>query len=383
MIGLIVLLGVAIGVYVFFQAYPPFGGKTSASKKRQSPNFANGKFINQIPTEMRIGFVGMLSILRDQMRGAPGRRPPRPLVPERPDLSKASKTGQPQITWFGHSTFLLQMNGKNLLLDPIFSRSASPFQAVGPQRFSDRLPVQPEDLPHIDAVLISHDHYDHLDYASVKKLSAKVTMFFVPLGLAAHLRKWGVPAQRITELDWWDKRSFEGLELVCTPSRHFSGRTLTDRFATLWCSWVIVAGKTRVFFSGDSGYGPHFKQIGDKHGPFDLTLMECGQYDPHWATIHMMPEQTVKAHQDLRGKRMIPIHWGAFVLALHSWTDSVERVLAAGAKAGTTIVTPKIGETFVFTAKEYPGSQWWKAYGTEHSSERPTTGKRRAQHGTA
>jgi L-ascorbate metabolism protein UlaG (beta-lactamase superfamily) len=310
---------------------------------------------------MDIGFLGMLSIIRDQIKSAPDRRPARPLVPEHVEVSELSKMEQPHITWFGHSAFLLHINGKNLLLDPMFGKSPSPFPAIGPQRFSDSLPANPEDLPHIDAVLISHDHYDHLDYGSIKKLSAKVTMFFVPLGLSAHLQKWGVAPEAITELDWWDERSFEGLTFACTPSRHFSGRTLTDRFATLWCSWVVRAGNTRVFFSGDTGYGPHFKQIGDTYGPFDLTLLECGQYDPRWSTIHMQPEQTVTAHLDLRGKRMIPMHWGAFVLALHSWTDPIERVLAAGKQAGAAIITPKIGETVMFTAKKYPTKAWWKS----------------------
>ena len=377
MVYLLVLLGVAVGVYVFFQLYPPFGGKTPVHKKRRSPNFVGGKFVNQIPTTMSIGFADMLSIVRKQLKGATRRRPARPLVPERLDVAEVAKAKQAQITWFGHSTFLLQVDNKNLLLDPVFGRSTSPFPAIGPQRFSNQLPASIEELPHIDVVLISHDHYDHLDYGSVKKLSAKTTMFFVPLGLAAHLRKWGVPAKKIAELDWWDERTFEGLKLTCTPSRHFSGRTLTDRFATLWCSWVIAADKTKVFFSGDGGYGPHFKQIGDKYGPFDLTLLECGQYDPHWSSIHMMPEQTVAAHADLRGKRMIPIHWGAFALALHSWTDPIERVLAAGAKANATIITPKIGEVVTFLGKEYPTDPWWKQYDTESTPEQSIARKSR------
>lgn len=346
-------------IYGFYQTYPPFGGKTPVSRKRLSSNFVNGKFVNQIPTSMSMGLRSFMSIIRDQMKRGTHRKPAKPLVPEHLRVTEA---GQPKITWFGHSAFLLQINGKNLLFDPMFGRSPSPFPALGPQRFSDELPANPEDLPAIDAVLISHDHYDHLDYGSIKKLNAKVSMFFVPLGVAAHLQKWGVPADHIAELDWWQEHEFEGLSLACTPARHFSGRTLTDRSATLWCSWVINSGKTSVFFSGDTGYGPHFKQIGDKYGPFDLTLLECGQYDPRWSTIHMMPEQTVIAHTELRGKRMIPIHWGAFVLALHSWTEPVERVLAAGKKAEATIITPKIGEVVSFKAKNYPTTAWWKRY---------------------
>ena len=270
----------------------------------------------------------------------------------------AASSVQPHITWFGHSTFLLQIEGKTILLDPIFSRSPSPFQALGPQRFSP-LAATIAELPDIDIVLISHDHYDHLDYASIRQLAAKTAMFLVPLGLAAHLQRWGVSDRQIVELDWWDERSFAGFKFVCTPARHFSGRTLTDRFATLWCSWVIESRQTKLFFSGDSGYGPHFRQIGDNYGPFDLTLLECGQYDPLWTNIHMIPELTAQAHSDLRGKRMIPMHWGAFVLAFHSWTEPVERVLAAGAKIGATIITPELGETVAFTSQHIATHDWW------------------------
>lgn len=357
---LLFLVIAALSIYIFFQIYPPFGGKTKQAIKKRSPNFKDGKFVNQIPTAMEMKPADILSLIRDQIKGAPNRRPPGPLIPEHLDPTKTPS--EPHITWFGHSTFLLQINGKNILLDPMFGRSPSPVPAIGPQRFSDELPAKLEDLPEIDAVLISHDHYDHLDYESIKKLSSKTTMFFVPLGLKAHLLKWGVTPRQITELDWWDERTFEGFSFVCTPSRHFSGRTLTDRFATLWCSWVIRSDDASIFFSGDSGYGPHFKQIGEKYGPFDLTLLECGQYDPHWSTIHMTPEQTIQAHIDLRGKRMIPMHWGAFVLALHSWTEPVERALKAGAEVDATIITPRIGETVKFQSEGYSTEAWWKEY---------------------
>ena len=352
----------AIATHLFFRLYLPFGGKTKDSINEQSPNFANGKFVNQIPTPMSIRLADIPGLLKKYLANDPARKPSQRLVPEHLDVSKPTAPALAQITWFGHSAFLLQLNGKTLLLDPMFSRSPSPFQSLGPQRFSDSLPASVAELPPIDAVLISHDHYDHLDYASIKKLGTKTTMFFVPLGLAAHLLKWGIPPQQITELDWWDERSFEGLSFTCTPSRHFSGRTLTDRFATLWCSWVIKTSETNIFFSGDTGYGPHFKQIGKKFGPFDLTLLECGQYDPLWPNVHMTPEQTMLAHTDLRGKRMIPMHWGAFVLAFHAWTDPVERVLAAGKKIDATVITPKIGEVVNFKAKKYPTDRWWDKY---------------------
>ncbi len=357
---IIILACFAAFIYLFFQFYPPFGGKTPIAIKQKSKNFKDGKFVNQISTPMEMGFKTMVSIIRDQLRKHSARKPAKNLVPEHLDATQQVK--QEQITWFGHSAFLLQMNGKNVLLDPMFGRSPSPFPSVGPQRFSKDLPAMPEDLPHIDAVLISHDHYDHLDYESVKKIASKVDMFFVPIGLSAHLQKWGVKPKQITELDWWDESRFEGFTFVCTPSRHFSGRTLTDRSTTLWASWVIKTKQTSIFFSGDSGYGPHFKQIGSKYGPFDLTLLECGQYDPRWSTIHMFPEQTAQAHADLRGKRMIPMHWGAFVLSLHGWTEPVQRVLAAGTKTGAVIMTPKIGEVVAFKAKDYPTEHWWEEY---------------------
>lgn len=358
------LIILVVAVYAFFQLYPPFGGKTKLAIKQSSLNFVGGKFVNQIPTSMSMKFSDMLSLARAQFKRAPDRKPSRPIIPKYLDTSKIIKPGQAEITWFGHSAFLLQINGKNILLDPMFGKSASPIPNVGPKRFSDKLPATIEQLPHIDAVLISHDHYDHLDYGSIKKLGGKTTMFFVPLGLAAHLLKWGIQPKQITELDWWDERDFEGFSFACAPSRHFSGRTLTDRFATLWCSWAIRTNDASVFFSGDSGYGPHFEQIGTKYGPFDLTLLECGQYDSHWPSIHMTPEQTIKAHLGLRGKRMIPMHWGAFTLALHSWTEPVERVLKAGTKVEAVIITPEIGESVDFKAISYPTKAWWKKYNT-------------------
>ncbi len=275
------------------------------------------------------------------------------------DLKAFLAADKPQLVWLGHSASLIRVQNKTLLLDPMLSKTASPFQSVGPKRFS-KPPISAEELPHIDAVLISHDHYDHLDHATIKKLRGKTTKFFVPLGVAAHLQTWGVKKTQIVELDWWDAAAFEGLNLVCTPARHFSGRSLNDRYKTLWCSWVIESAQAKLFFSGDTGYGPHFKQIGKKYGPFDLTLLECGQYDKRWPNIHMQPEQTFAAYQDLRGKRLLPLHWGAFSLALHSWIDSVERVRKAAQPFGAEVMTPRIGEIVPIRSRTYPKSAWWK-----------------------
>ncbi|HSD56299.1 MAG TPA: MBL fold metallo-hydrolase [Candidatus Saccharimonadales bacterium] len=314
--------------------------------------------MNQIDTPMDMSFADMVSMTRETLRRNTLRRPKRMLTPEPLNLKAFLAASKPQLAWLGHSASLIRMHGKTLLLDPMLSKAASPFQFAGPKRFA-KSPIATEDLPHIDAVLISHDHYDHLDHTTIKKLRDKTDTFYVPLGIAAHLRRWGVKKSQIVELDWWDTAKLGDITLACTPARHFSGRGLDDRFKTLWCSWVIESKSGRLFFSGDTGYGPHFKQIGKKYGPFDLTLLECGQYDRRWPNIHMEPEQTFAAHQDLRGKRLMPLHWGAFALALHSWVDSVERVRKAAKPHGVEVMTPKIGEIVPIKARIYPKTAWW------------------------
>jgi L-ascorbate metabolism protein UlaG (beta-lactamase superfamily) len=193
-----------------------------------------------------------------------------------PDTTTALPQDAAKVTWFGHSAFLLEIEGKRLLFDPMFGPRPSPVRWIGAKRFSDKLPLQPEDFPALDAIILTHDHYDHLDYSSIRKLKDKTPRFIVPTGVGSHLIRWGVAREKISEHAWWDEWRLDGLTLACTPARHFSGRGLFDRNSTLWCSWVVVGRETKIFFSGDSGYGPHFKEIGDKYGPFDLTLMECG-----------------------------------------------------------------------------------------------------------
>ena len=209
---------------------------------------------------------------------------------------------------------------------------------------------------------MSHDHYDHLDYETIQKLKDKVGVYFTPLGLGNHLIEWGVNKERINELNWWDSIDFDGIKLICTPARHFSGRGLFDRATTLWCSWVIEGKKDNVFFSGDSGYDTHFKEIGEKYGPFDISLMECGQYNEDWKLLHMMPEETVQAALDLKSKLTMPIHWGGFTLAFHDWTDPIERVVNKAKKLNMPITTPKIGEPVIIGKETYPIEKWWKNY---------------------
>lgn len=346
-------------LFIAYRLYPPFGGVPS--KEWKSKNFNGHIFVNQVTTSMQMNGHEMIAVIKDMLRRGSMRRPSTVITPVKPDIAALVTSKTPQVIWLGHSSAIMKVDGKVIMTDPVLSKRASPVPFAGPKRSISKIPITSAELPPIDAVLISHNHYDHLDYATIKQLAHKTRKFFVPLGVAEHLRIWGVSNEKIVELDWWDEAEFEGITFACTPSRHFSGRTLTDRFKTLWCSWVIEAQGARVFFSGDTGYGPHFKQIGKQYGPFDLTLMECGQYNEHWAHIHMTPEETVKAHQDLKGKRLLPVHWGAFVLALHTWTDSVERVTQAAKEAKVQVVTPKIGETTSILSS-LPPAPWWQEY---------------------
>lgn len=345
---------------MFLRFSPQFG----ASKKEirtaavvESPNFLDGIFKNSEETVVMAEFK--FSTLREYFRK--GNKEPRGPVPVRklaPDHFGTLEDSLTRITWFGHSAVLLEMAGKIIFLDPMLGQVPAPISWAGPQRFNPELPAKIDALPFIDIVLISHDHYDHLDYGSILKLKEKTGKFIVPLGVGGHLRSWGVDKNKITELDWWDQATFENLTFVSTPARHFSGRGLLDRNCTLWCSWVIQSGTENIFFSGDGGYGSHFREIGDRFGPFDFTMLECGQYNPQWKQIHMMPEELPQAQRDLRGKVFMPIHWGAFKLALHSWTDPLDRLTAIRSSEDMLMTTPEIGESIIL-GKDYPNRPWW------------------------
>lgn len=349
-------------IYAVLNYYPPLGGRSSREKRAEyskSPQYRNGKFHNQTNTAWDTSFSSMLSMMKDFAKGSSERRPKSPIAMAEFTPGQTFGDSKAKITWFGHSAFLLEIEGKSILFDPMFGKAPTPFPFRN-QRYSGKLPFTIEELPMIDAVFLTHDHYDHLDYGTIIKLKGKVNQFFVPLGVSSHLERWGISPDIISEHDWWQEFEFEGLKFACTPARHFSGRGLTDRNSTLWCSWIIIGQETKIFFSGDGGYGPHFKEIGEKFGPFDLTLMECGQYDARWAAIHMLPEETVQAHIDVNGKVLIPVHWGAFTLSLHAWHDPVERAVKAAQEAGVSIATPRIGETVSLGEGKYPAVPWWK-----------------------
>lgn len=361
-IGSILLLIVLVGV-LFVNLSPEFGGKISKEQKAEyakSVNHKDGKFVNIKTVNMDMSMSDMGKTMMKYFSPPPKTVPKNDIPTLKIDsVDIAQFKDSTRLIWFGHSTFLLQIQNKNVLIDPMFGKVPAPNPMLGSNRFSKELPIEIEELPKIDAVIISHDHYDHLDYGSIKKLKDKVEMFYTPLGVGAHLQAWKIDKKRIVELDWWEEVNFKNLTFRCTPAQHFSGRGVTDRFNTLWCSWIIKSDKENIFFSGDSGYAPHFKEIGEKYGPFDLAMLECGQYNKLWADIHMFPEETAQAGIDLKAKQIMPIHWGAFKLAMHSWTDPIERVSKKSNDLGIDFIAPQIGEP-IFLNDGKMRSKWWQ-----------------------
>ncbi len=349
----------ALGVVIFVNTAPQMGQKPKGDHLdliKTSPNYGKNEFINLIETKMG-SFSEMMSTIPDFIWTKNG-EPSQPVPVKFGEVLTLSPDTAAHVTWYGHSAFLIEMEGKRILIDPMLSSTASPLP-FGSKRFGYQRPIPLEELTKIDAVILSHDHYDHLDYPTIKALKEEVGHFYTALGVGSHLKRWGVAEEKITELDWWEGVGFKGLKLVACPARHFSGRGMTDRNCTQWASWIIKVSYQYIYFSGDSGYGPHFKEIGDKYGPFDLAMLECGQYNEAWEAIHMMPEQSVQAGIDVQSKLVMPIHWGAFKLSVHEWTDPIVRFKAASDKEGVPMIHPYIGERFLL-GYEYPREEWWK-----------------------
>lgn len=354
------LVVVFIAAYGLFMRYAPQIGAPPSGKHLQkiqaSENYSNGIFVNQIPTIMDFSLAEGLKITWDMIT-AKGTTPSEPLPTRFTDELLEPDT-LPRLTWFGHSAFLLEMEGKRILIDPMLGPASSPLPIFG-KRFPYEQPIDLSTIKDIDAVIFSHDHYDHLDYYTIQKIKSEVGHYYVPLGLGSHLQRWGVSSEDITELDWWDSAVLDAFTFVATPARHFSGRGTSDRAKTLWASWVIQGKNSNIYFSGDGGYGPHFKEIGEQYGPFDFAMIECGQYNEKWAAIHMMPEESAQAGLDVRAKTIMPIHWGAFSLALHPWKEPANRIDEAVKKLGVPAVYPYIGEPMVI-GRDFPTDNWWR-----------------------
>jgi L-ascorbate metabolism protein UlaG (beta-lactamase superfamily) len=340
----------------------PLAGNSSGpslpNKIESSPQFKDGKF-KDMGNALNMSFSDYASTTWEFLFTRNHRTPDTDLPVRSVDLSHFNNPGNDQlsVTWLGHSSLMINIDGYKILTDPVFEKRIS---VLGPTRFNGDVPLDIQRVPKIDAVIISHDHYDHLNKFSVQRLIEKSNMFIVPLAVGAQLIDWGVPRDKIIELDWWQEYDHDQkLMVVATPAQHFSGRGITDRNKTLWASWVIRTPYHNLFFSGDSGYFAGFKQIGDKYGPFDMTFIECGAYGESWPKVHMFPEQTVQAHLDLKGNVLHPIHWGTFNLALHPWYEPMERLTAAADLKNVRIATPVAGETTVYDMR-IPAAKWWE-----------------------
>jgi L-ascorbate metabolism protein UlaG (beta-lactamase superfamily) len=351
------------------QGWTAFGkGATGARllRMQHSPNYRDGHFAN--PQPLFNDFWGMLQGMWHASDHVNPSEPPAVAKLSKQDLAAPPASGL-RVTWFGHSSMLIEIDGKRLLTDPMWSERASPLGWLGPKRWYPA-PIALEDLPKLDAVLISHDHYDHLDYGSVLRLNRLGVKFVVPLGVGAHLEYWGVPAERIIELDWWERTQLLGLTIVCTPARHASGRFLFDKDAKLWAGYALLGDQHRAYYSGDTGLFPAMREIGEKLGPFDVTMIETGQYHRAWPDWHIGPEQAVRAHQLVRGRVMLPVHWALLGLALHGWTEPVERSLVAAHARQAVLATPRPGEPFE-PSVQAPRQRWWPEVPWETAAQHP------------
>ncbi len=325
-------------------------------KIKASPNYKNGSFQNLSKTNAMAEDASFFKTMREFLNKPKQVKPPVTLPSVKTNLKQLTHD-KPIVIWFGHSSYFIKLNGMNILVDPVFSGNAAPVSfMVKAFKGSDAYDV--EDFPKIDILILTHDHYDHLDYKTLLKLKNKVKKVVCSLGVGSHLEHWGIDAKHICEMDWWDTTHDEALQITAAPGRHFSGRGV-KRGQSLWSSFILKTNEYSLFLGGDSGYDSHFKTIGDKHGPFDLAILESGQYNKSWPHIHMMPEETVQASIDLKTKMLLPVHWGKFSLAMHAWDEPIERVLARARELEVNVVTPMIGEVLQVTEPNTT-TPWWR-----------------------
>lgn len=339
------LLFAAVAAIVVFRIGDDAVGGSALGERleriEKSPNYDGSKFVNAKPTE-HLAQGSYWNVIRDYLFSSEDRRLSKRISTESADLINFDITSGLKLFWLGHSTVLVNIDSITILIDPVFDERVAVL--VGStERYVPTVTFRHR-LLKIDAVIISHDHYDHLEKNSIDFFAQDGTMFFVPLGVGAHLRAWQVPDSQIVELDWWESRDFQSLKIVCTPARHFSGRSLLRFDETLWASWVVTGSTRRLYYGGDTGYTDQFEKIGDRFGPFDITLLPIGGYSEYWPDIHLDPEEAVTAHLALKGRLLIPVHWGTFDVAFHPWDEPIERLMQAAKEQGVQIATPLLGE---------------------------------------
>lgn len=367
--GVLAIVLVVVMLYAIVDGWSAFGKSADGQRldaMKASPQWDGDGFEN--PQPLFNDLWGMVTLMMD---GSDVSAPDEPLRVESIDPARFANPPPSglRITWLGHSTLLLEQDGHRILTDPVWGERSSPLTWIGPSRWYPP-PLALDALPQVDAILISHDHYDHLDYPTIVALAGRDTRFIAPLGVAAHLEYWGVPKSKIDELDWWAQTQVGALTIVCTPSRHASGRTLFDQNDTLWASYAILGPTHRVWFSGDTGLFPAMREIGERFGPFDLTMIEAGAYGAAWPDWHLGPEQAVTAHQMVRGRVMLPVHWGLFDLAYHGWTEPIERVLVAADANGVELLTPRPGQSIEPSAPPVR-ERWWPDVAWRTGAEDP------------
>tara|TARA_Y100000588_G_scaffold153442_1_gene167599 strand:- start:67247 stop:68335 length:1089 start_codon:yes stop_codon:yes gene_type:complete len=354
------IIGLIVFSFMFYHLAPVFGAKIDNKGFEKIENFNKNSFVNKYTIDIKEDKKiekKETGVLRQLLGEVKGREPTNPVKVNSRTTEEVIALNEGELIWFGHSTFLVKQSNKTLLFDPMFSSRPSPVPFLVKKRYNEKLVITPENLPEIDAVLISHDHYDHLDHNSILKLKEKTKKFIVPVGLDQHLVHWGVEKEKITVLKWWEETKIDEVKINLVPSQHFSGRRLT-RNETLWGGFVINSNNKNIYFSGDTGYGSHFKEIKERFKKIDFALLEAGQYNINWSDIHMLPNQTVKAAEDLGVERFMPVHWGMFTLSTHKWTDPVERVKNYAKGKPFQVETPEIGQ--VFNVFEDETKEWWK-----------------------